>query len=151
MSAVPLLATEQRIFKTDLSANSGLNHRSFVNAGEQPIQTSRPSTFAIPLLVTNAKLVGCITIIIRWRFCLHRRRVSRETRAICREEDNSFGDLVGCGWTPRWCLSGKFVKTFAQSSLCLGPGLTALMRTPLRPYSTAHVFVSKLIAALLDP
>jgi hypothetical protein len=32
----------------------------FVNADEQPIRTSCPSTFAIPLLVMNAKLVGWI-------------------------------------------------------------------------------------------
>ena len=33
-------------------------------------------------------------------------RAPDETRAIRREEDNSFGDLVGGGWTPRWRLGG---------------------------------------------
>ena len=38
--------------------------------------------------------------------------IHREIRALdkagafCREEDNGFGNLVGCGWTPRWCLRG---------------------------------------------
>jgi uncharacterized protein (TIGR04255 family) len=35
-------------------------------------------------------------------------------------------------------------------SVRVGPGLTALMRTPLRTYSAVHAFVSKFIAALLD-
>jgi hypothetical protein len=33
----------------------------------------------------------------------------------------------------------------------VGPGLTALMRTPLGPYSAVHALVSKLTAALLEP
>jgi hypothetical protein len=38
---------------------------------------------------------------------IHREfRALDETSAIGREEDNGFGNLVGCGWTPRWCLSG---------------------------------------------
>src|SRR6266851_4937867 len=36
-------------------------------------------------------------------------------------------------------------------SVRVGPGLTALTRTPLGPYSAAHVLVSRLRAALLEP
>src|SRR5205807_9136069 len=36
-------------------------------------------------------------------------------------------------------------------SVRVGPGLTALTRTPLGPYSAAHVLVSRLMAALLEP
>ena len=36
-------------------------------------------------------------------------------------------------------------------SVRVGPGLTTLTRTPLGPYSAAHVFVRRLIAALLEP
>ena len=38
---------------------------------------------------------------------IHRElRALDEAGAICREEDNGFGNLIGCGWTPSWCLSG---------------------------------------------
>ena len=33
-------------------------------------------------------------------------RALNKTCVIRREEDNGFGNLVGSGWTPRWCLSG---------------------------------------------
>ena len=36
-------------------------------------------------------------------------------------------------------------------SVRVGPGLTALTRTPLGPYSAAQVLVSRLMAALLEP
>src|SRR5207244_8109207 len=39
----------------------------------------------------------------------------------------------------------------AVPSVRVGPGLTALTRTPLRPYSAAHALVSRLMAALLEP
>src|SRR5205807_5592538 len=39
----------------------------------------------------------------------------------------------------------------AVPSVRVGPGLTALTRTPLGPYSAAHALVSRLMAALLDP
>ena len=81
-------------------------------------------------------------------------RALNETSAIRRKEDNGFSNLVGCGWTPRWCLRANRSRPSpieSVPSVRVGPGLTALMRTPLRPYSAVHAFVSKLIAALLDP
>src|SRR5206468_12415903 len=36
-------------------------------------------------------------------------------------------------------------------SVRVGPGLTALTRTPLGPYSAVQVLVNRLIAALLEP
>src|ERR1700740_2330099 len=39
----------------------------------------------------------------------------------------------------------------AVPSVRVGPGLTALTRTPLGPYSAAHALVSRLMADLLDP
>jgi hypothetical protein len=79
-----------------------------------------------------------------------------ETGTLRRQEDNCLGNLVGCGWTARRSL-GSYYSCARPSpiasvpSVSVGPGLTALTRTPRGPYSAAHVLVNRLMAALLEP
>ena len=77
-----------------------------------------------------------------------------ETGTVRSQENNCFGNFVGCRRAARGSLGSKLLKTFSHRIRALrarGPGLTAFTRTPFGPYSAAQVFVSRLIAALLEP
>ncbi len=73
-----------------------------------------------------------------------------ETRAIGREEDDGFSDLVRRRWTSRGCLSGQSLEILAHRVSTFGAsgsGAHCVHAT----YSAAQTFVSRLIAALLKP
>src|SRR2546430_11512662 len=52
---------------------------------------------------------------------------------------------------PAWASWSRASPIGAVPSVRVGPGLTALTRTPAGPYSAAQDFVSRTSAALLEP
>ena len=73
-------------------------------------------------------------------------RAMDEARAIGREKDNRFGDFLGLGRTASGRLSGQLLKPFTKRIRAF-----SARGSPLGPYSAAHTFVRRLIAALLEP
>jgi hypothetical protein len=78
--------------------------REFLDRQMRRLQPSSHPVGAMMLIVAVAFFVGMIAGSII--FPSQQPAQTASLDAICREEDNGFGNLVGCGWTPRWCLSG---------------------------------------------
>src|SRR5712691_7369262 len=77
-----------------------------------------------------------------------------ETGPIRRQKHDGLRNLVRGRRTARWRLGGQVLEPLPHGlrAFCARrPGLTALTRTPLGPYSAAHVLVSRLRAALHEP
>jgi hypothetical protein len=79
---------------------------------------------------------------------------TNETGSVRSQGDNRLGNFVGCCWSTAgaWAANCSRPSPMASvPSVRVGPGLTALTRTPFGPYSAAQVFVKRLMAALLAP
>jgi hypothetical protein len=61
----------------------------------------------IPTLCARRRLLQRSKYLYGGSASIHRElRALDEARSVCREEDNGFGNLIGGGGTPGWCLSG---------------------------------------------
>src|SRR5712691_8301995 len=81
-------------------------------------------------------------------------RAVDEAGTVGGREDDRFGDLLWGAGTPSRAGRGQQVQVLshrAVPSVRVGPGLTALTRTPYGPYSAAQDLVSSTSAALLAP
>jgi len=77
-----------------------------------------------------------------------------ETGPLRCQKHDGLRNLVRGRRTARWRLGGQLLEPSPMASVPsvrVGLGLTALTRTPRGPYSAAHVLVSRLRAALLEP